>query len=71
MSGYSCTGPKLRSRVGKTPLTPHLGEFRVDENTSDFILEHFITLFSDFTQAAPTLEELESIVTVMAIQLCN
>ena len=35
-------------------------------NTSDFRLEHFNVLFSDVTQAAPTLWELES--TAMAIQ---
>ena len=35
-------------------------------NTPDFILEHFLVLFSDVTQAAPTQGELES--TVMAIQ---
>ena len=36
-------------------------------NTADFILEHFIVLFSDGTHVTPTWWELES--TVMAIQL--
>ena len=46
-----------------------LKEFRAKGNTSDFILEHFIVLFLDGTQWAPTMWNLGS--TVMAIQLCT
>ena len=58
--------PQFGLRVEGTPSTPHLGETRMKGNTPDFILEHFIILFSDVTQAAATWWELES--TVMAIQ---